>query len=41
MIFAVVQRELRSLFGAPLAWVVLGAMQFVSAFIFFIKEYIH
>jgi len=36
MTSAIVQRELRSLFGSPLAWVVLGAMQFVSAYIFFI-----
>jgi ABC-2 type transport system permease protein len=36
MIVAVVQRELRSLFGAPLAWVVLGALQFISAYLFFI-----
>jgi ABC-2 type transport system permease protein len=36
MIVAVVQRELRSLFGAPLAWVVLGTLQFVSAYLFFI-----
>lgn len=33
---AIVRRELRSLFGSPLAWVVLGAVQFISAWIFFI-----
>lgn len=33
---AIVQRELRSLFGTPLAWVILGAMQFVAAYLFFI-----
>ncbi|MDH3714056.1 MAG: ABC transporter permease subunit [Gammaproteobacteria bacterium] len=36
MMIAVVQRELRSLFGAPLAWLVLGALQFISAYLFFI-----
>lgn len=36
MTTAIVQRELRSLFGSPLAWVVLGAVQFLSAYIFFI-----
>ncbi len=33
---AIVRRELRSLFSSPLAWVVLGAVQFISAYIFFI-----
>ena len=37
MMAAIVRRELRSLFGAPLAWVVLGAVQFLSAYIFFIQ----
>jgi len=36
MMAAIVRRELRSLFSSPLAWVVLGAVQFLSAYIFFI-----
>ncbi len=32
----IVRRELLRLFGAPTAWVVLGALQFLSAYLFFI-----